>query len=267
MSEVFSWHEGRTALLVSIPHDGREIPPDIGATMTPEGLAIPDTDWHVRRLYGFAESVGAAVISANYSRYVVDLNRPRTDEALYQGQVSTGLCPLRTFAGDPIYNDGEGVDAEEIERRVAEYWKPYHDRIAACLAALRKEFGCAMLWDAHSIRSRVPRLFDGDLPDLNIGTNDGRSCPADVQQQMENAAGALPYSSVVNGRFKGGYTTRHYGKPDERIYAMQLELAQRCYMDEETLRYDEARAADLAKSLQALLAIFQATALIAGLQA
>lgn len=266
MSEVFSFHEGTSALLISIPHDGRKIPKDIAATMTGEGLAIPDTDWHVKRLYGFAESFGASVIAANYSRYVVDLNRSPEDEVLYAAQVSTGLCPLKTFAGDDIYKDGAGVDDEERLRRVAQYWRPYHAQIAEKIAGIRDEFGFAFLWDAHSIRSSVPRLFSGELPDLNFGTNDGRSCPAAVQRYIEEVVAGLPYSAVVNGRFKGGYITRHYGAPEKRVYAMQLELAQRCYMDESTLRYDADRALVLEKSIKALMAAFQAGAIAAAEQ-
>ncbi|MGH8193119.1 MAG: N-formylglutamate deformylase, partial [Woeseiaceae bacterium] len=225
MNDVFSFHEGKSSLLVSIPHDGREIPDGIAARMTAEGLAIPDTDWHVGRLYEFVEALGAGVIAANYSRYVVDLNRSPQDEALYPGQISTGLCPLQTFAGHDLYKDGGGVDAREGQARVARYWEPYHARIAERLAEIKEEFGYALLWDAHSLRSSVPRLFTGELPDLNIGTNDGSSCPAIVQQGIAEAAAATPYTSVVNGRFKGGYITRHYGRPEDGVYAVQLELA------------------------------------------
>ncbi|MGH8193406.1 MAG: N-formylglutamate deformylase [Woeseiaceae bacterium] len=267
MKEVFTFHAGESALLISIPHDGREIPDDIAARMTAQGLAMPDTDWHVQRLYGFAESIGASIIAANYSRYVVDLNRSPRDEALYDAQVSTGLCPLQTFTGDDIYKDSEGIDNEETGRRVATYWEPYHARITERLAGIKKEFGYALLWDAHSIRSSVPRLFSGELPDLNVGTHDGRSCPAAVQRRVEEAAGMTGYSSVINGRFKGGYITRHYGKPDDGVYAVQLELAQRCYMDESTLVYDPDRAAQLATAIKALLAAGRAGARAGGLNA
>jgi N-formylglutamate amidohydrolase len=256
MTEVFSFHEGSSALLISIPHDGREIPDGIASRMTAEGLAIPDTDWDVRRLYRFAESLGASVIAANYSRYVVDLNRSPQDEVLYAGQASTGLCPLQTFAGHDIYKKGTGVDAAEKRQRVAQYWQPYHVQIAARLAEIKSEFGYALLWDAHSIRSSVPRLFSGELPDLNIGTNDGRSCPAIVEQCIAKAAAATPYSSVVNGRFKGGYITRHYGRPHDGVHAVQLELAQCCYLDESTLVYDPDRAELLAHAIRKIMRTF-----------
>ncbi len=256
MSDVYDWHEGSTPLLVSIPHDGRTIPPDIAATMTAAGLAIPDTDWDVRRLYGFAEAMGASIIAANYSRYVVDLNRSADDAVLYAGQVSTGLCPAQTFDGEAIYTDGKAVDEKERRRRVTLYWEPYHAQIAEGLARIRRRFGHACLWDAHSIRGSVPRLFDGILPDLNIGTNDGRSCAVAIQDRIAAVAAASPFTSVVNGRFKGGYITRHYGQPQEGIHAVQLELAQRCYMDEDTLRHDETRAAKLAGTIRELLESF-----------
>lgn len=256
MSSIYSWHEGDSPLLVSIPHDGREIPEEIAARMTGEGLAIPDTDWHVPRLYAFAAETGCSVIAANYSRYVVDLNRSPDDEALYPGQVSTGLCPQQTFAGDPIYRDDAGVDREEVERRVEAWWRPYHGRIEDALAQIRQEYGFALLWDAHSIRGEVPRLFEGRLPQLNFGTNGGRSCPDHVLRLLLDAAAKLPYTVVANQRFKGGYITRHYGRPDEGVCAVQLEIAQRCYMDESTLGYDEAQAGELARAIESLLRLY-----------
>ncbi|HZD53263.1 MAG TPA: N-formylglutamate deformylase [Woeseiaceae bacterium] len=258
MSDVFDWHEGDSPLLISIPHDGREIPPDIATGMTEAGLAIPDTDWHVRRLYAFAESIDASVIAANYSRYVVDLNRPPGGEALYEGQVSTGLCPLETFAGEPIYEDGYSPDADEIERRLGQYWNPYHRQLLRAIADIRTGYGYAVLWDAHSIRSEVPRLFSGTLPDLSLGTNDGASCPDEVLGKVLHAVSAMSNAAAANARFKGGYITRHYGRPEKREYAVQLEVAQRCYMDEATLRYDEARAGAFAEALETLLTIYRA---------
>lgn len=266
MSETFDWHAGDSPLLVSIPHDGREIPAEIAARMTDAGRSIPDTDWHVRRLYDFAASLGASVIAARCSRYVIDLNRSPEDEALYPGRVSTGLCPAQTFAGEAIYADGGGVDAREKQERVARYWEPYHAQVARRLAELRQEFGYALLWDAHSIRGSVPRLFEGELPDLNLGTNGGRSCTDAVEQRLAEAAGALPHSYVVNGRFKGGWITRHYGRPADAVCAVQLEIAQRAYMDEETLEYDEARASLLAQGIRSLLAAYRAGATVGALE-
>ncbi|MDH3265983.1 MAG: N-formylglutamate amidohydrolase, partial [Gammaproteobacteria bacterium] len=177
MMHCFTYHEGGSSLLITIPHDGRLLPADIEGRMSVAGRALPDTDWHVTRLYAFAETLGASLIIANYSRYVVDLNRPADDAALYEGQLETGLCPLRTFAGEAIYDGEITID---IDDRVARYWRPYHDKIAATLAAIRDAHGYALLWDAHSILSRVPSLFDGELPVLNFGTWEGRSCRADL---------------------------------------------------------------------------------------
>jgi N-formylglutamate amidohydrolase len=252
VTDVFRFHPGDAALLVSVPHDGREIPPDIGAGMAPEGRAIPDTDWHVARLYEFVGELGASLLVANYSRYVIDLNRSPEDEHLYPGRVATGLCPERTFDGDAIYAEG-GVAAAEVARRTATYWKPYHDRIAATLAALQAKHGEVVLWDAHSIASEVPRLFDGELPVLNIGTNDGASCAPPLGQAVADIAAASPYPAVVNGRFKGGFITRHYGRPADGVHAVQLEIAQRAYLDERSHEYDADKAVALQQTIRAML--------------
>ena len=255
MSEdaVFALREGPLPLLISVPHDGRLVPPDIQSRMTPAARNTPDTDWHVAELYDFANELGANVLLARYSRYVVDLNRSSDDAALYAGQVSTGLCPVRTFAGDPIYTHGYEMDAEIRDERVRRYWRPYHTCLRDTLAGLRKRHGIALLWDAHSIASVVPRLFAGRLPELNIGTNGGASCPRGVERAVCGVARRSGYSLAVNGRFRGGFITRHYGNPDDRCYALQLEIAQRCYMDEKTVRYDADRAARLRDALKAML--------------
>lgn len=265
MSEVFRFSPGRTPLIVSVPHDGRAVPADIRARMTAAGRELRDTDWHVAELYDFARDMGASVIVANYSRYVVDLNRPREDSALYDGQLATGLCPRETFAGEPIYEEGGKPDRAEIASRVARYWTPYHERLGATLAELKSEHGYALLWDAHSIASRVPRLFDGELPVLNIGSNDGASCAPEMTDAVAAVAADSGYDWVANGRFKGGFITRHYGRPAESIHALQLEIAQRSYMDEATTDYVESRASDLQKTLAAMLRAFaDATAALAG---
>ena len=255
MISVYSWHEGDTPLLISVPHDGVHIPDGMRSAMTPAGLAVPDTDWHVAELYDFAREMGASMLVANYSRYVVDLNRPASDAELYPGQLSTGICPEKTFAGEAIYTDG-GVSDEQKSERVDRYWRPYHERLAAALDERIARYGRALLWDAHSIPSVVPRLFDGELPELNIGTNDGDSCSEQRQQAVVAAAQEGPYSMVLNGRFKGGYITRHYGRLGERIDAMQLEIAQRAYMDERSTAFDAVRAGRLRETLQAMLSAF-----------
>lgn len=257
---VFDFHAGHAPLLISIPHDGRQLPPDMRAGMTPAGLALPDTDWHVAKLYGFAASIGASVITARYSRYVVDLNRPASDEQLYPGQLSTGLCPQRTFSGDAIYRDGEAVSDVIRAARVTTYWRPYHEQIAATLQELQKTHGYALLWDAHSIISKVPALFDGELPELNLGTNKGQSCAAPIEAALQSVAGMSPYSTVCNGRFTGGYITRNYGQPAHNVHAVQLEIAQRSYMDENDLRYDDVRGRQLGETLKALLRAYMESA-------
>jgi len=243
-------------LLVSVPHDGRLLPADIANRMSAAGLALPDTDWHVARLYRFAKRLGASMLIADFSRYVVDLNRSSDDEALYDKQLSTGLCPQNTFAGEDIYQAGRGLTPTEQAQRIKEYWRPYHEQLAATLQQIKDEHGFALLWDAHSIRSSVPSLFDGELPDLNIGSNDGASCSADVAAAVAQVAGHTPYSSVLDGRFRGGFITRHYGNPKNGVCALQLEIAQRNYMDEDSLDYDRERARRLAATIEAMIDVY-----------
>ncbi len=255
MTDVFSFIEGDAPLLVSVPHDGRELPQSLRERMSPEGIGIPDTDWHVAKLYDFVRDLGASVLVANFSRYVVDLNRPASDDALYEGQVATGLCPTKTFAGDRIYTD-EDVDAQEMASRVETYWRPYHDRIEREIERMLAQHGFALLWDAHSIAGVVPRLFDGELPALNIGSNSGSSCAPALAEAVVAIAKASPYETAVNGRFKGGYITRHYGDPKNNVHALQLEIAQRSYMDENTRIFDEVLAGQLRGTLRRLTAEF-----------
>ena len=253
MTDTFTFHPGSIPLLVSVPHDGRILPDDIAMTMTEAGRDIPDTDWHVSKLYEFARGLGAATISAQLSRYVVDLNRPADNEILYEGQVATGLCPRQTFDGQDIYSDGTGID---VAARVEQFWRPYHAKITDTLAEFRQSHGFALLWDAHSIASRVPRLFDGDLSILNVGTWDGRSCDAGIAGDVIEIAEDSPFEAVVNGRFQGGYITRHYGRHANNTQVIQLELAQRSYMDEATRSYDEAKASELRVTLERMLMAF-----------
>jgi N-formylglutamate amidohydrolase len=253
VTESFTYHEGSSPLLVTVPHDGRLLPEDIAASMTDAGHELPDTDWHVARLYDFVKEFGATLIVANYSRYVVDLNRPADDAALYEGQISTGLCPRRTFDGRELYASDIEIDVGD---RLDRYWRPYHDRVSKTLGALHDRHGIALLWDAHSITSHMPTLFEGQLPVLNIGTFDGRSCEENRSSAIMEEASNSPYSAVLNGRFKGGFTTRHYGDPAAGVHAVQLELAQRAYMDEASVAYDELRASQLRDTLRAMLTVF-----------
>jgi N-formylglutamate deformylase len=241
--DVFTLHRGTRPLLVSLPHDGTMVPDEIAARMTDGARRVPDTDWHVARLYGFARDLGASLLVPAYSRYVVDLNRPPDDVSLYPGQNTTGLCPTVRFSGEPVYLPGREPDAAEIAERVERYWRPYHEALAGELQRLRAEHGRVLLWEGHSIRGEVPFLFDGRLPDLNLGTAGGISCSADTQARIEAALRAQSrYDWVANGRFKGGHITRHYGDPRNGIDAVQLETSQRIYMDESSFAWDDALA-------------------------
>ena len=253
--DIHTLHRGTAPLLVSLPHDGREIPDAIAARMTAAARAVPDTDWHVSRLYAFARELGASILVPRHSRYVVDLNRPPDDSSLYPGQTSTGLCPAVQFNGAPVYRDGGALSAEEIGARVQRYWQPYHAALRAELDRLRAEHGHAVLWEGHSIRgSGLPLLFDGRLPDFNLGTASGHSCSPALQARLEAALAAqTDYDWVANGRFKGGHITRHYGDPEAGIDAVQLETSQRVYMNEATFDYDEVKAAAAQTVIRALL--------------
>jgi N-formylglutamate deformylase len=229
----FSFKAGTLPLLVSMPHAGTDIPDDVAASLMPCAAARADTDWHLPELYGFLDEMGASRLSARWSRYLIDLNRPPENTNLYPGQDTTGLCPVDTFGRERLYRQGMEPDEAEVKRRLERYWRPYHDQLRAELERLLAEHGRVVLWDAHSIASRVPRFFDGRLPDLNFGTADGKSC----SQQLEGAMIKLvdsqdQFSFVFNGRFKGGHITRHYGNPAGGVHAIQLEMAQCLYMDE-----------------------------------
>ena len=229
----FVFHQGTQPLLVSMPHAGTYVPPALAARFTEEARQVPDTDWHMERLYAFAKDMGASILAATHSRYVVDLNRPPDGASLYPGQSVTGLCPVDTFDDTPIYTRGDVPDDSEITARRDAVWAPYHAQLRAELDRIRAQHGVAVLWDAHSIRSVLPRFFEGKLPDLNLGTADGASCsPALAQELLAIARSAPGYTGVLNGRFKGGHITRHYGQPERDIHAVQLEMTQCSYMQE-----------------------------------
>ncbi|WP_404302593.1 N-formylglutamate deformylase [Alicycliphilus denitrificans] len=236
---LFSFHQGTAPLLISMPHAGTYLPPAIAARLTPEARQVPDTDWHLPRLYDFAQALGASILVATHSRYVVDLNRPPDGASLYPGQSVTGLCPVDSFDDAPLYANPADVPNEaEVAARREAYWAPYHAQLRAELERLRAAHGVAVLWDAHSIRSVLPRFFEGRLPDLNLGTGQGASCaPALAEQLLASAKAAQGYTAVLNGRFTGGYITRHYGEPARNIHAVQLEMTQCSYM-QETLPFD-----------------------------
>ncbi|SDD71394.1 N-formylglutamate deformylase [Paraburkholderia lycopersici] len=232
MTDLYSLERGTAPLLISIPHLGAQIPATLRDAYTEIAHTVADTDWHLDRVYAFARALGATILGARVSRYVIDLNRPPNDESLYPGQTTTSLCPTETFRGEALYIEGRVPDAAERQRRVEVYWQPYHDALRAELQRLRAQHANVLLWEAHSIASVLPRLFENKLPDLNIGTQDGRTAAPSVQAAVERAAAASGFTWVANGRFKGGYNTRHYGAPQHGIHAVQLEMCQSTYMSE-----------------------------------
>lgn len=252
---VFTLHRGEAPLLVSLPHTGRRMPVELKAPLQERALLLEDTDWHLDQLYAFARELGGSVLVPHYSRYVIDLNRPPGDSPMYAGANNTGLVPTRSFAGEPLYRDGREPDQPETARRLERFWRPYHAALGAELARIRAAHGYAMLWDGHSIKSRLPWLFDGKLPDLNLGTARGTSCDASLaialRSLLESQAG---FTHVVDGRFTGGYITRQYGRPAEGVHAVQLEMCWSCYMVEAPpYTVDPARAAALIPVLRRLL--------------
>ena len=238
MSDWLSITRGEAPLIVSIPHAGTQIPEAIEGRLESSWLARVDTDWHMPQLYAFAAGLGATVIETAISRTVIDVNRDPSGAPLYPGQATTGLCPLTTFDGKPLYRSGAAPDAEEIEERRGRFFLPYHAAIAGEIARLRRTHDTVVLYDAHAIRSHVPALFEGELPVFNIGTNGGKSCA----QELSAAAQAICIGSgeptVANGRFKGGYITRLYGRPDNGVHALQMELAFRGFLKEPVVLRD-----------------------------
>jgi N-formylglutamate deformylase len=251
MNDVFAFYPGTAPLLVSLPHVGTVIPADQRPRYVERALDVEDTDWHLERLYGFVRELGASVLVPRLSRYAIDLNRPPEDAPMYPGANNTELCPTRFFSGDSLYRDGQAPDATEVARRRDAYWRPYHDALQAELARLRTVHRHVVLFDGHSIKSQLPWLFDGRLPDLNLGTADGSSCDPVLRQALSAVLSSQDrYTHVVDGRFKGGYITRHYGRPAQQVHAVQLEMCWRCYM-EEAAPYDWSD--ELAAGVQPLL--------------
>ena len=263
----FRFRQGTRPLLISMPHAGTHVPPALAARFTDEARHVPDTDWHLERLYDFADELGASVLVATHSRYVIDLNRPPDGASLYPGQSVTGLCPIDTFDDTPVYVDAKDQPSEaEIAARRDAIWQPYHAKLAEELARIRAAHGVAALWDAHSIRSVLPRFFEGKLPDLNLGTGNGTSCAPELADQLLAIAQANPaYSGVLNGRFKGGHITRHHGQPANNVHAVQLEMTQSSYM-QEALPFDYLPAVAVGipppvrQMLEAVLAFVEARA-------
>ncbi|WP_165185664.1 N-formylglutamate deformylase [Caulobacter soli] len=226
---------GDAPLVVSIPHAGTIIPSDIEARLVSPWLARKDADWWLGELYAFAADLGATVVRTGVSRTVIDVNRDPSGVSLYPGQATTGLCPVDTFDGEPLYREGQDPDAAEIAGRRIRFFDPYHAALETELDRLVARHGKVVLYDAHSIRSRAPRLFDGELPQFNIGTNSGAACDPALTRAVEAACDGAGLSRVTNGRFKGGWITRHYGQPGQGVHAVQMELACRGYIDEPTV--------------------------------
>lgn len=230
---LYRLHRGNTPLLVSVPHAGMSIPVDQQSRYVDRALNVEDTDWFLDRLYDFVRTMGASLIVPRFSRYVIDLNRPPENTPMYEGSNNTELCPTRFFTGEPLYRNGAAPADAEVARRLATYWHPYHQALREELSRLQAAHGHAVLFDGHSIKSRLPWLFDGQLPDLNLGTADGSSCAPSLRDALaELLATQSDFTHVVDGRFKGGYITRHYGRPELGVHAVQLEKCWRCYMHE-----------------------------------
>ena len=251
---LFDLHRGSSPLIVDVPHAGTHIPDALALRMTPAARAVPDTDWHVEKLYAFARDSQVTLMIATHSRYVVDLNRDPSGASLYPGADNTELCPTRTFANEAIYAGDDLPDAAEIDARRRTYFEPYHEALAQEIARVRGRHGYAILLDGHSIRAEVPRFFHGRLPELNLGTADGASCDAGVAAIAASVLASGAFTHVVNGRFKGGYVTRRYGRPQDNVHALQLEMAQDAYMDEAPpYAWEPSRAKRLAALLESLV--------------
>ena len=245
---------GDGPLLLAQPHGGVEIPDSIRQRLNPDGQAMADTDWHISQLYsGLIENITS--VSTSFHRYVIDANRDPSDQSLYPGQNTTSLCPTTTFGGNEIYLPGQMPSADEIAQRQQQYHQPYHDALGEQIERIQQKHGYVVLYDCHSIRSLIPYLFDGKLPDFNIGTNSGSSCDPAIEATVSSICeNAEDYDSITNGRFKGGWTTRHYGHPDQGVHAIQMELAQCNYMQESApWHYDSGRADKLRKILRHIL--------------
>lgn len=244
--------QGSAPLIVSIPHAGTDIPEDIHGLASPE-LARHDADLYVDHLYAFARELDATIVRTTVSRTVIDVNRDPSGHTLYPGQFTTGLCPIQTFDGEPLYEPGALPDPHEIDRRRTEWFDPYHLALALQIERLRALHPTIALYDAHSIRSIVPKLFDGELSNFNIGTNDGAACAPALTAAIEAICDAGPFSRVTNGRFKGGWITRHYGQPDKGVHAVQMELAMRTYLIETPDDWPPPWHEDTAQACQQIL--------------
>ncbi|CAM5190033.1 N-formylglutamate deformylase [Bosea thiooxidans] len=254
MTDTVIVTRGSSPLILSMPHPGTGVPPEVAAQLNERGKLVEDTDWHMRQLYSFATPLQPTIVEAQLSRFVIDLNRDPSGVSLYPGQATTELVPTTTFDGAPIWQTAP--DAHEIERRKGAYFQPYHTALAAEIARVKAEHGYCVLWDCHSIKSVIPRLFEGTLPTLNLGTNSGQSCAPSIEAAAVTAMAGQPLTQIANGRFKGGWITRHYGRPFERVHALQMEIALSAYLAEENApwAFDATKAASLQTALSAIIA-------------
>jgi len=252
---IFSLHRGSQPLLLSLPHVGTALPDSLRPRLANRALEVEDTDWHLERLYRFVLERGGSVLVPRFNRYVVDLNRPPENAPMYPGANNTELCPTRFFTGEPLYREGHSPDENEVRQRVEQFWQPYHDALKTELQRLRNLHGHVVLFDGHSIKSELPWLFDGRLWDLNLGTASGASCNGELRARLSEVLQAQSnYSQVVDGRFKGGYITRHYGQPQQGLHAVQLEMTWHCYMDETPpFAWNESRAQQVQPVLMQLV--------------
>ncbi len=255
MTDFLDLRQGASPLVLSMPHGGHRLTPELEARLTEAALSTPDADWWIERLYDFADELEASVVRTRLSRYVIDVNRDPSGASLYPGRETTDLCPTLSFDGEPLYKPDREPDAAEIEDRGQKYFAPYHAALEDAIERVKGRHGFALLYDCHSIRSTVPRLFEGRLPVFNIGTNDGASCAPGMERAVADAcAAAKAFDQVLNGRFKGGWITRHYGRPAQRVHAVQMELAQRAYMLEAPpWTFDYKLAAPLREALKSVL--------------
>ena len=254
MTSIVTVTRGPSPLILWMPHPGTGLPPEVDAALNERGRLVEDTDWHMREVYAFAERFQPTIVEAKLSRYVIDLNRDPSGVSLYPGQATTELVPTTTFDGAPIWSDP--LTAAEIARRREAYFEPYHRALADEIARVKALHGYAVLWDCHSIKSVIPRLFEGTLPTLNLGTNSGASCAASLGLAAERTMTANAFSCIANGRFKGGWITRHYGRPAEHVHALQMEKALSAYLATEAApwTFDAATAAPLQSALAAIIA-------------
>ncbi len=253
MTGIVSVARGASPLVLSMPHPGTGLPDEVAAALNARGRQVEDTDWHMRQLYGFTERFQPTIVEAGLSRYVIDLNRDPSGVSLYPGQATTELVPGTTFDGAPIWETAP--DEAEIERRRKAYFQPYHAALATEIEHARSQHGFCLLWDCHSIKSVIPRLFPGTLPTLNLGTNSGTSAAPSVEDAAVAAMAGTPFTQISNGRFKGGWITRHYGRPNSHVHALQMEIALSAYLAEEAppWTFDAAKAASLQAALSTII--------------